>query len=116
MKEIDLVDKVTFETEQCTGCRSCELACSFHHTKYFQRGISSIVVTPHVNLLNNYLTFYRESIDNRIACDMCKGLDKPLCIVFCPATFRDELEKLLGVHLSAPKDGLTQSHPTNDQK
>ena len=116
MEEKDLVDKVTFEAEQCTGCRSCELACSFYHTKYFQRGISSIVITPLANSLNHYLTFYRESIDNRIACNMCKGLDKPLCLKFCPTTFQEELEKLLKAHLSAPKDGVIQLNPTRSQK
>ena len=105
MEKIDLIDKVTFEAEKCTGCRTCELACSFHHAKAFQPGISSIVITPFKNSLNHALTFYRESADNRIACDMCKGLDKPLCLVFCPGTFREELEKLLKAHLSAPKDG-----------
>ena len=105
MEDFELVDKVTFETETCGGCRSCELACSFHHMKNFQRGISSIVITDVPKSTNTNLTFYRESIDNRMACDMCKGLDVPLCIQFCSATYRDELEKLLRAHLSAPKDG-----------
>jgi Fe-S-cluster-containing hydrogenase component 2 len=98
------VDKVTFEAETCVGCRTCELACSFHHTRCFQRGVSSIDITSKPGDLNQLITFYRESISSRIACDMCKGLEVPLCIRFCPRTFRDELEKLLKAHLSAPRD------------
>jgi Fe-S-cluster-containing hydrogenase component 2 len=107
-EEFELVDKVTFERETCVGCRSCELACSFYHVKYFQRGISSIVITNVPNSLSHYLTIYRQSANNHIACDMCKGLEVPLCVQFCPATFRDELEKLLKAHLSAPKDDTSQ--------
>jgi Fe-S-cluster-containing hydrogenase component 2 len=101
----ELVDKVTFETEMCGGCRSCELACSFHHAGFFQRRLSSMDVNPKPKELGHSITFYRESIDGHIACDMCKGLDVPLCVQFCPKTFREELEKLLRSHLSAPRDG-----------
>ena len=66
----ELVDKVTFETEACGGCRSCELACSFHHTGFFQRGLSSMDVTPKPKELGHSITFYRESVDGHIACDM----------------------------------------------
>ena len=110
MEKIDLegpVDKVTFEAETCVGCRTCELACSFHHTGFFQRGVSSIDITSKMGDLNQLITFYRESVAGRIACDMCKGLDVPLCIRFCPRTFRDELDKLLKAHLSAPRDGAS---------
>ncbi|UCE35790.1 MAG: 4Fe-4S binding protein [Deltaproteobacteria bacterium] len=24
-------------TEKCTGCRSCEIACSYHHRRVFSR-------------------------------------------------------------------------------
>lgn len=101
----ELVDKVTFEAETCVGCRTCELACSFHHTGFFQRGVSSMDVTSKPKGLEQLITFYRESIEGRIACDMCKGLEVPLCVRFCPRTFRDELEELLKSHLSAPRDG-----------
>lgn len=109
MEEMELLDKVTFEAETCTGCRTCELACSFHHVKNFERGISSLDITPVPNTLNHFLTFYRETADGHIACDMCKGIEVPLCVHFCPATFREELDKLLKAHLSAPRDGMGQN-------
>ena len=32
------------QRENCTGCRACELACSYHHTKVFSRQRGSITV------------------------------------------------------------------------
>lgn len=104
MEDHELVDKVTFEAEECVGCHSCELACSFHHLEQFNRHISSVDITLKPKELGHLITFYRESYDGHIACDMCKGLDVPLCIEFCPRTFKEELERLLKAHLSAPKD------------
>ena len=100
-----LVDKVTFKVDACGGCRSCEMACAFHHMKVFQRHLSSLDVTTIPRTLEHTLTFYRESVDGHIACDMCKGLETPLCVVFCPEGFSGELERLLKAHLSAPRDG-----------
>ena len=97
------VDKVTFETEKCGGCRSCELACSFHHMEIFQHSVSSLKIIGH-NGPNPRMTFYRESVDGHIACDHCKGLDVPLCMEFCPPLGREELEKHFKAHMSAPKD------------
>jgi len=101
----ELADKVTFEVDACGGCRSCEMACSFHHTRAFQRYVSSMDVTCKPGTMQHTITFYREPFDGHIACDMCKGLETPLCVLFCPEGFRDELERLLKDHLSAPRDG-----------
>lgn len=104
MEGLDLegpVDKVTFATETCGGCRSCELACSFHHMSLFKYGISSIVIT---NSPNPMMTFYRESAEGHIACDKCQGLSTPLCFEFCPSDAREELEQLFHKHISAPKE------------
>ena len=95
--------KLTFETENCGGCRSCELACSFHHRKVFQPGIASIEIkaTPHP--FGFIATLYRQSMEGHMACDRCRGLSVPMCIQFCPASLRDELENLLQrSHLGRP--------------
>ena len=89
------VDKVTFETEKCGGCRSCELACSYHHRGIFQPSISSIEITNRPKELSFDVTFYRESAEGCIACDRCKGLEVPLCVQVCPTAKRDELQSLL---------------------
>jgi len=104
-KEFSL-GKVTFPTEKCGGCRTCELACSFHYTKLFQPSMSSIQIR---NSPKPTVTFYRETAEGHIACDHCKGLSVPLCIEFCPSSSREELEKLFKAHMSAPRDSADQA-------
>ncbi len=64
------------ETSRCTGCRSCELACSFHHAKVFNPEISSIKI-------------YRDSNDAHIkyefldTCDLCQDEKIPACVAVC---------------------------------
>ena len=108
----ETVDKVTFATQTCGGCRSCELACSFHHARIFQHGLSSIVIT---NTRKPMITFYRESAEGHLACDRCQGLSVPLCFEFCPSGGREELEELFRKHLSAPK-GYTEEENTENRR
>ena len=35
---------IIIKDEKCTGCKSCELACSFHHLKIFKPSMASIEV------------------------------------------------------------------------
>jgi len=64
------------ETSRCTGCRSCELACSYHHAKVFNPTISSIKI-------------YRDSKDAHIeykfldTCDLCRNEKLPACVAAC---------------------------------
>lgn len=63
--------------EDCYGCASCVLACSFHHEGEFSPSLSSISVfkddkTGDINW----------SVDN--SCDFCQGEDEPFCVRFCP--------------------------------
>ena len=68
--------KITLDTEACYGCRTCELACSFHHKGVFSPELSSIRVS------NNCLTGeIQSSIDS--TCDFCKGEAQPLCVEYC---------------------------------
>jgi carbon-monoxide dehydrogenase iron sulfur subunit len=69
--------------ELCTGCRSCEIACSYHHTKSFSRKKSSI----HINRLERKGEFeiifnWRKTTDHP-TCDMCRNEETPLCAKFC---------------------------------
>jgi len=62
--------------KKCYACKTCELACSYHHTGAFQPAKSSISVErDHIEgewtwILNN-------------TCDMCENETEPLCVKFC---------------------------------
>ncbi len=66
----------TIRVEQCRACKSCMLACSFHHKKMFSPAYSSISVTR-----NNQNGIVRWAIDS--TCDDCKGEKIPLCQKYC---------------------------------
>lgn len=67
---------LNMNTLKCTGCRSCELACSYHHTKKFNPYFSSINI-------------YRDSKDAHIkyafldTCDLCVNEKIPACVNAC---------------------------------
>jgi len=63
--------------DHCAGCRTCEIACSFHHTKSFDPISSSIQVK-----LDK--TTGAMSITLHSTCDGCSKEEEPLCSVFCP--------------------------------
>lgn len=84
--------EVVFEMPSCGGCRTCELACSFHHREVFRPSLSSLKV------LDKEGPGYRVSLvekkyGERIACDGCKGLDVPACLEVCKEI--DDLGKIL---------------------
>lgn len=59
---------------KCTGCRSCELACSWHFYKTFNPEASAIKV----NRYDEEIELYINS-----TCDLCYQEDIPLCIKYC---------------------------------
>ena len=68
--------KLIYNNKACYGCRTCELACSFHHSGTFQPAKSSIKVT------RDHLTGEIEwMVDS--SCDECENEKEPLCIKFC---------------------------------
>lgn len=61
----------------CTGCRSCVIACSFHHNKEFSPSKSSL------NILRSNETG-EIVIELYDTCDGCiNEAGVPLCIEFC---------------------------------
>ncbi|MEE9151987.1 MAG: 4Fe-4S dicluster domain-containing protein [Thermoplasmata archaeon] len=63
--------KLTFNAENCTGCRACELACSFHCEGIFSPSKSRIRV----------VRIDEEGIDVPVGCEHC---DNAVCMLVCP--------------------------------
>jgi len=82
-----------FEIEKCGGCRTCEMACSFHHKGVFSPSISSIKILDTADKLGFRISLDEQDDAKRIACDGCKGLDEPLCVKYCRES--DELKDIL---------------------
>ena len=62
--------------DKCTGCKSCEIACSFHFSKVFSPQISAIRI-------------WRSNVSGDIEinlhsnCDLCNKEEEPLCVKYC---------------------------------
>jgi len=59
-------------SKKCTGCRTCELVCSFVHTKAFNYQDSAIVVTRNDDWGTSTLT-------------ICRHCKNPKCVDVCPS-------------------------------
>ncbi len=82
-----------FDMPSCGGCRTCERACSFHHTGEFNPTSSSLKVLEKKEG-PGYVVFLREEAEGgTYACDGCEGIDIPLCIEYCREI--DDLYKIL---------------------
>lgn len=68
--------KISINIDLCCGCKTCQLVCSFHHTKAFWPDKSSINISR--NPQNGVVEW---SINS--TCDGCKGEDIPLCVKYC---------------------------------
>ena len=63
--------KIRFEQLNCTGCRVCELICSFRHTDTFNPARSRVRIAI-------------EDEGGTCVISQCKRCKKPLCIEACP--------------------------------
>jgi len=68
--------KITIDSSLCYSCKTCQLACSFHHTKAFWPEQSSISVSR--NPQNGVIKWCIDS-----TCDGCMNEAVPLCIKYC---------------------------------
>lgn len=70
--------------EQCTDCRSCILACSFHHLRVFAPTRASLSVTRDEATNEISLNVFSKPHGTHMACDDCSGEQGKLCTLFCP--------------------------------
>ena len=84
-----------FETRVCTGCQTCELACSYHHTGAFSSSASSIEIVGKPKELGFAVMLHEKSADGHHACDGCLSEVEPLCIRYCPTIAQPELNGII---------------------
>ena len=78
------VVRIVIDEEKCTGCRVCEIACSYHHKKIFDPQISSIeVYPPGKGEILSTVVHRRGGKSGHLPCDQCAGEDQPLCLKYC---------------------------------
>lgn len=80
-----------FQMPSCGGCRTCEIACSFHHKGEFSPSASSIQIIDKKQTSGYEVSISEINDGLTIACDRCHGLPVPLCVEYC--TKKDELLK-----------------------
>jgi Fe-S-cluster-containing dehydrogenase component len=82
-----------FEMPSCGGCKTCELACSFHHTGEFGPKASSLKIVENENGPGYFVSLTFKSGGESIACDGCQDCDVPLCMDYCKEI--DDLRSIL---------------------
>lgn len=87
-----------FEMPSCGACRTCEMACSFHHTLEFNPACSSLKILEKPGGDGFLVDLLEESGDGRQACDGCLGLDIPLCMQYCCQI--DDLKNIIDIFLA----------------
>lgn len=78
-----VLEVLTLHPDKCTGCRVCEIACSYHFDKLFNRKSYSIEVARNEKEGIFLPVVHTIQTSKRKACDLCKGEQKPLCIKYC---------------------------------
>ncbi len=90
-----------FEMPACGGCRTCEIACSYHHTGEFNPSISSLKILDKEDGVGYQVMLLEEDEGQSKACDGCQELVEPLCMEYCKE--KEELEKMIKELLKAIK-------------
>jgi Fe-S-cluster-containing hydrogenase component 2 len=73
-----------FEMDECGGCRTCELACGYHHTGIFNPSQSSLhIINRSDNKPGFLVQIHPNKEGNSQGCDGCVELEQPLCVRYC---------------------------------
>jgi Fe-S-cluster-containing dehydrogenase component len=72
-----------FDMPTCGACRTCEIACSFHHTGEFRPSVSSIKILDKANGQGHSVQLYEEDNNDSFVCDGCAGFQEPFCVQQC---------------------------------
>ena len=86
-----------FEMPNCGGCRTCEIACSYHHLGAFAPSVSSIKILNKDDGIGYRILFLEEDSDLGKLCDGCMGLEVPYCADVCK-----EAEELMAMIQQLP--------------
>ena len=84
---------LVINTEKCTGCRTCELACSYHHRRVFSPNISSVHIKRNDREGEVKIIIYEKGEGTHLRCDCPRG--KEFCLKYCPVVAQDELKTIL---------------------
>ena len=82
-----------FSMALCSGCRTCEMACSFGHTGEFVQSRSSIKILEKNNGPGFEVMLVEDTNGRNFGCNGCKGRETPLCVQYCNES--EELGKIL---------------------
>lgn len=86
-----------FDMPSCGACRTCEIACSYHHTGVFQPAVSSLRILDKEEDPGYSVLFSEANDGQSIPCDGCKGREEPLCVEVCKE--KDELKNIIRKYL-----------------
>ena len=92
-------NKLTFDGLGCGGCRTCEIACSFHHKKVFCPSISSIEIVDKPGEPGCRISLYVIDSNGHLACNSCECENEPLCLKYCSVSMREILKSVLSDEL-----------------
>lgn len=85
---------IIFNMAECGGCRTCEMACSFHHKGNFSPVNSCLKILDRDDKKGFDVLIINKD-NNNLVCDGCPELDTPLCVQFCKE--KEKLKKMVGI-------------------
>lgn len=86
-----------FDMLTCGGCRTCEIACSYHHTGTFKPAVSSIKILEKKRGPGYSVLLIEDYNGQSNPCNGCKGEREPLCMEVCSE--KEKLKKMIEEYL-----------------